>query len=73
MALIHNYQVEEVGGVLFVKAGAFFVLGDSLICGEVDWAALRGVALFDHLTGVAEDGKNPILRVVHEKVAVGEV
>ena len=57
MALVHDDQVEEVGRVLAVEAGAALVLGDGLVDGEVHLAALAGLAVLDLAAGVAERAK----------------
>ena len=56
MALVDDDEVEEVGRVFPVEAGAVLVLGDGLVGGKVHLAALDRLA-FDLQAGIAERGE----------------
>ena len=58
---------------LLEEPGAALVLGDGLVDGEVHLAALDDLAALDLVAGVAEGGEDPVLGLVDEDVAVGEV
>ncbi len=73
MALVDDDQVEEIGRDMLEKAGAALVLGERLIDGEIHLPALDDLAAFDLVARVAEGGEDPVLGVVDENVAVGEV
>ena len=64
---------KKSGRVLFEQAGPALVLGQSLINGEIHFAAFDDFAGFDLVPRVAEGGEDPILGLIHEYVAVGEV
>ena len=73
VTLIHDDEVEKVGRVFSVKAGATLVFRQCLIDGEVDLAALNYLPVFDFRACIAERGKDLILWVVDENIAIGEI
>jgi len=73
VGLVHDHEVEEVGRVGAVEAGAGRVLGQGLVGGEVHLAALVGHAALDLPAGVAEGQEGLVLGVVHQHIAVGQV
>ncbi len=73
VAFVDDDQVEEVGRVLAVEAGAALVAGEGLVGGEVEFAPVVDHAPLDLPARVAEGGEGLVFRVVHENVAVGEV
>ena len=73
MAFVDDDQVEEVGGVLAIQAGAGLVLGNRLVDREVHVPALDDFAALDLVPGVAEGDEAIVLGVVHEDISVGQV
>src|SRR5438874_42023 len=73
MALIHDDQVEEIGWKGFEKTFAPLVLRERLIGGEIHFAPHVHDAVFNLPTRIAELGKDAVLRLVHENIAVGKV
>jgi hypothetical protein len=73
VALVHYDQVEEVGAVFLIEARPVCVLGDRLVSGKVDLAALLGVTVGDLPTRIAENGESLVLGIVYENVPVREI
>ncbi len=71
--LVHDDEVEEVLWELVEEAFAALVLGEGLVDSEVNLAAIIDDAVLDLPSGIAEDGKNPVLGVIDEDIAVCEV
>ncbi len=71
MTLVDDNQVEEIPWVVAVQTGSARIPGDSLVDGEIDLAALDGLAL-DLVAGIAEGGKGLVLGIVDQDVAIGE-
>ena len=73
MALVHDDEVEEVGGKGPEEPHAALVLGERLVDAEIHLPALDNLARFDLAPRIAEFGEEAVLRLVDEDVAVGEV
>ncbi len=73
MAFVHDDEIEEVGFEFLVEAGAALVLGDGLVSGEVEFAAVDDPAAFDAVAGVAEGGEHLVLGIIDEEIAVGQI
>ena len=73
MALVHDDEVEEVGWKGPEQAGAPLVLGQRLVDPEVHLSALDHFARLDLVPRVAERREDPVLGLIDQDVAVGEV
>ncbi len=73
VALVHDHQVEEVGGKRPEEPGAPLILGERLVDPEVDLAALDDLARLDLVSRVAERREDAVLGLIDEDVPVGEV
>ena len=73
MALVHDNKIEKVRGELLVEAGAAFVLGDGLVCGEIKLAAVDHEAAFNLVPGIPKGGEGFVLGIVHQEIAVGQI
>jgi len=73
MALVHDDEVEEIGGKLLVEAGPASVFGQRLVNGEIDFPALDHLTTFDLVPGVPERGEHLVLGVVDENVPIREI
>jgi hypothetical protein len=72
MAFVHDDEIEEIAREFSVETGAVFVSCDRLIRRKVHFAAQDYLA-FNLVPCVAERSEDYCLRIVDEKVAVGEV
>jgi len=73
VAFVDDDKVKEIPWVGLEDPLAPLVLGERLVEGEVDLAALYDLARFDLQARITEDRKDAILGLIDEDVAVSEV
>src|SRR5947207_1291865 len=73
VTFVHDDEIEEIASESFEQPHSTFVLSQSLIEGEVHLAAVHNLTGFNLVACVTKSGKDSILGLVHQNVAVGEV
>src|SRR5262249_50692326 len=73
VAFVDNDKVEKILGVIAEQSFAALIFGERLVDGKIHLAALDELAGFDLVARIAKGGKEPILGLVDENVAIGEI
>jgi hypothetical protein len=73
VTLVYDDKIEKIGWIGLEQAKTALVLGEGLVDGKVHFPALDDLAGVDLVPSVAEGSEDPVLRLVHENVAIRQI